>query len=61
MPFNVAFVDVTSITVTAQGTSPRTAVTQFSGLPYPTSFQVLLFDASGNRVSGAVSWAAKGY
>ena len=61
VPFSVAFVDVTSITVTAQGTSPRTAVTQFSGQPYPASFQVLLFDDAGNRVSGAVSWAAKGY
>ncbi|WP_449413225.1 host specificity protein J [Pandoraea soli] len=59
--FNVPFVDVTSITVTAQGTTPMTALYEFSGLPYPKNFQVLLFNASGQRVSGTVSWAAKGY
>ena len=61
VPFNVAFIDVTSITLTPQGGSPRTAIYQFAGQPYPRNFQVLLFDPTGNRVSGPVSWAAKGY
>ncbi len=61
VPFNVTFIDVTSITLTPQGGSPRTAIYQFAGQPYPRNFQVLLFDPTGNRVSGPVSWAAKGY
>jgi hypothetical protein len=58
--FNVPFVAVTTITVTALTTSPVYAVYDFSGVPYPTSFKVLLFNSSGTRISGSVSWAAKG-
>jgi hypothetical protein len=59
--FNVGFVDVTSITVTAAGNTPLTAIYQFSGVPDPSSFQVYLFNQSGQRASGTVSWSAKGY
>lgn len=59
--FNVAFVDVTSITVTPAGTTPLVAMYQFSGSANPAGFQVFLFTASGQRASGTVSWAAKGY
>ena len=58
--FNVSFVDVASITVTPKGTSARIAVYDFIDAPNPTSFKVLLFDTSGNRVSGDVSWSVKG-
>lgn len=58
--FNVSFVDVESITVTPKGTAARIAVYDFVDVPNPTSFKVLLFDTAGNRVSGDVSWSAKG-
>jgi predicted phage tail protein len=58
--FNVAFVDVDSLSVTAGGTSAITAVYSFVDVAYPTSFAVLLFDVTGARVSGAFSWSARG-
>lgn len=59
--FNIQFIDVTSITVTPQGTTPLTALYDFTDTPNPTSFKVLLFNSSGSRVSGSVSWQARGY
>lgn len=59
--FNVAFIDVASINVTAAGTVPRYAIYDFVDAPNPTSFKVLLFDTAGARVSGDFSWSAKGY
>ena len=59
--FNVPFVDVTSITVTPAGTSPLVALYDFSGQANPSGFSVYLFTPAGQRSSGAVSWAAKGY
>ena len=59
--FNVPFIDVTSISVTPQGSTPLNAVYAFSGVADPTNFQVFLFNASGVRVSGLVSWSAKGF
>jgi hypothetical protein len=59
--FGTAFVDVASITLTPLGTTRLTAVYDFVDVPYPTTFKVLLFDSSGARASGNVSWAARGY
>ncbi|MFZ5544407.1 MAG: phage tail protein [Pseudomonadota bacterium] len=59
--FNVSFIDVTSIGVTASGTAARYALYDFVDAPNPTGFKVLLFDNNGNRVSGAFSWTARGY
>lgn len=59
--FNVAFLDVQSITVTPQSTTPINHVYDFADVPSPTDFKVLLFDPdTGNRVNGTVSWAARG-
>ena len=58
--FNVTFVDVESITVTPTGTTARIAIYDFVDAPNPTSFKVLLFDTSGNRVTGGFSWQARG-
>jgi hypothetical protein len=58
--FNESFVDVEAIDVTPLATTPITAVYDFVDAPNPTSFKVLLFDASGNRTSGPFSWSAKG-
>lgn len=59
--FNVPFVDVASINVTPRGTTLVSAVYDFVDAPYPTGFKVLLFNQAGARVSGDVSWAARGY
>lgn len=58
--FNVPFVDVESIGVTPSGTTARIAIYDFVDTPNPTSFKVLLFDTSGNRVTGGFSWQARG-
>lgn len=58
--FNINFVDVEAISVTPSGTTPRIAIYDFVDAPNPTSFKVLLFDTSGNRVTGAFSWSARG-
>ena len=58
--FNVSFVDVESITVTPSGTAARIALYDFTDVPNPTTFKVLLYDTSGNRVSGGFSWQARG-
>jgi predicted phage tail protein len=58
--FNVPFVDIEGIGVTASGTTPRIAIYDFVDVPNPTSFKVLLFDTSGNRVTGGFSWQARG-
>ena len=60
MTFNVTFVDVEAINVTPSGTTARIAIYDFVDAPNPTSFKVLLFDTSGNRVSGDFSWQARG-
>ncbi len=58
--FNIPFISVGSITVTASGTVPLTAIYSFAGGADPTSFQILLFNAAGARVSGTASWTARG-
>lgn len=58
--FNVAFIDVQSITVTPATTAAVISVYDFNDVPNPTSFKVLLFDTAGNRVSGNFSWSARG-
>jgi predicted phage tail protein len=59
--FGASFTSVTSITVTPKGTTARIAIYDFAGGINPTNFKVLLFDTSGTRVTGDVSWAARGY
>lgn len=59
--FNTTFIDVQSISVTPLSTTARFAVYDFVDVPYPTSFKVLMYDVSGNRVSGNFSWSARGF
>jgi len=59
--FNIPFVDVVSIEVTPKGTTPVIAMYDFTDVPNPTSFKILLFTTSGTRTSGDVSWSVKGY
>jgi hypothetical protein len=58
--FNVPFIDVDSISVTPAGTASVMGVYDFVDVPNPTSFKVLLFNASGTRISGSFSWSARG-
>jgi hypothetical protein len=55
------FVDVQSITLAANSTTPLYAVYDFVDAPSPLSFKVLLFNSSGTRVSGTVSYSVRGY
>ena len=55
------FIDVESITVAAQGTTPLFAIYDFTDTYQPLSFKVLLFNSSGSRVSGTVSYSVRGY
>lgn len=59
--FNRAFNAVTSITLTPQGTTARYAIYDFAGGANPTSFKALLYDSAGARVSGPISWTARGF
>lgn len=60
--FNKTFIDVESITVSANTTASVTAVYDFLDAPNPTGFNVFLFNATtGARVSGNFSWSAKGF
>jgi len=59
--FNNTFISVSSITLAPLGTTARYAIYDFAGTPNPTTFKVLLYDSAGNRISGTVSWTARGY
>ena len=61
--FTKSFIDVTSINVTAKGTSNIVAIYDFADIPNPTSFTVYLFDGdTGVELSsGGFSWVARGY
>lgn len=58
--FNKAFLSVESITLTPVSTVERKAVYDFAFPPNPTTFKVLLFNAAGARVTGDVTWIARG-
>lgn len=58
--FNRSFLDVSSLVVSAQGSTELKAVRDFTDVPNPTSFKALLFNAAGARVDGAISWSARG-
>ena len=58
--FNKDFKDVNSITLTPLSTTLKTAIYNFVDIPNPVSFFVYLFNSSGSRVSGDVSWKVRG-
>jgi predicted phage tail protein len=59
--FDVDFLDVKSISVTPNTTSPVIGIYDFLDVPSPTTFSVYLFDKDGVRVSGDFSWTARGF
>jgi len=58
--FNKPFKDVDSITVTAEGPISLNAIYIFNDVPNPVSFKVMVFNTSGARTNGVVSWKARG-
>jgi hypothetical protein len=58
--FNKQFLDVSSIVCTPQGTTELRWVRDFTDTVNPTNFKILLFNSSGARASGTVSWTARG-
>jgi hypothetical protein len=58
--FNKAFKDVNSITLTTASIEPLVAVYNFTDVPNPTGFKILVFDTAGNRINYLVSWKARG-
>lgn len=63
VPLNMAFVDIISIQLTPQSTASVTAIYDFVDAPYPTEFEIYVFDVNGDPVANpiTVSWTAKGY
>ena len=55
------FIDVESVTVSANSTSPVYAIYDFTDTYNPLSFKVLLFNSSGTRISGTVRYSVRGY
>ena len=58
--FHIMFRDIDSITLTPLSLSEQTAIYDFQDVLDPRSFKILLFNPAGARVSGEVSWKARG-
>lgn len=60
VPFNIVFTSIQSIIPASNGSTPLTAVYTYNPAT-PTGFYVFVYNQSGTRVTGTVSWSAKGY
>lgn len=58
--FVKAFLDVTEIQATPNGTTAQYAVVNFTDIPNPTTFKVLLFNSAGTRINGDVFYKVLG-
>lgn len=58
--FNKAFKDISSITVSVLDTVEKKVIFDFTDVPNPTTFKVLVFDTAGARVNATVHWIARG-
>jgi hypothetical protein len=59
--FNVDFLDVISLTITPEGTTPLYAIYDFVDETHTTGFDVYVFDEDGVYVDNVwISWQAKG-
>jgi hypothetical protein len=54
------FLDVQSISLTPQGTAAAIPIYDFVDTSYPTQFEIYLFNSSGGRISGTVSYTVRG-
>lgn len=58
--FTKSFKDVDSVTAEADAVEPLDALVDFTDVPNPTGFEVLVFDTKGQRVDATVYWKARG-
>ncbi len=58
--FSKTFRDVDSITAETQSIQPADALVDFTDIPNPTSFKILVFDGKGQRINATVYWKARG-
>lgn len=58
--FLKAFKRVVSITLTSKQLQPITMIYDFTFPANPTTFKVLAYDISGNRITEDITWAARG-
>lgn len=58
--FNKSFKSVDSITITTKSLEPIYAIYDFTNVPNPTTFKVLIFDSAGQRITFPFSWKARG-
>jgi hypothetical protein len=58
--FNKAYKDIETITLTPLSTTEQTAIYDFIDIPNPVFFKILLYDSTGTRINGTVSWKARG-
>jgi hypothetical protein len=59
--FGKEFADVSSISVTPLGNTPKYEVVDFSDIPNPTSFTVYLFDENGDKTTGSFTYRVEGF
>lgn len=59
--FNVPFIDVAAVSVSAASTAPAIPVYDFLDVPNPTRFNVFNYDTNGVSVGGDVAWTVRGY
>jgi hypothetical protein len=55
------FVDIDAIQLTPQGTVAASALYDFTDAPNPLNLKVLLFNTSGTRINGTVSYMIRGF
>lgn len=61
VPFNLQYLEVSSVNVSAQGNTGLYAVRDFTGGSNPTGFYAYLFDNDGSEIgSGSLTWSAEG-
>lgn len=58
--FTKNFKRIVSITLTSKQLHPVTMIYDFSFPANPTTFKVLAYDSSGNRITEDITWAARG-
>ena len=58
--FNKSYKDIISINVSVLDTVEKKAIFDFTDVPNPTSFKVLVFDTTGARVNATVHWISRG-
>jgi hypothetical protein len=59
--FNVPFIDITSVAVSPNSTTPTIPVYDLLDLPNPKRFNIFNYTTAGAHTAGTVAWSARGY